>query len=38
MKYFVNDWYADNAIMYSLLEELTLYGGQERAGKPRPGI
>ena len=32
MKYFTGHWESDNAIMYSLLEELTLYGGNDRSG------
>ena len=30
--YFIGEWYADNAIMYSILDSLTLYIGNVRAG------
>lgn len=32
MKYFNNDWYSDSAIMYSILDDLTLYTGNDRNG------
>lgn len=31
-KYFVGEWYADNAIMYSILNELILTTGNDRQG------
>jgi len=30
--YFQGEWYADNAIMYSILDEIPLYSGNERSG------
>ena len=30
--YFQGEWYADNAIMYSILDEIPLYAGNERSG------
>jgi len=32
MNYFINDWYSDSAIMYDLLNSLTLYTGNDRSG------
>ena len=32
MNYFIGDWYSDSAIMYSILDELTLYTGNDRSG------
>ena len=32
MNYFIGDWYSDSAIMYSILNELTLYTGNDRSG------
>jgi hypothetical protein len=32
MNYFIGEWYSDNAIMYSILDELPLYPGNERSG------
>jgi hypothetical protein len=32
MSLFTGDWYSDNAIMYSILKDLTLYTGNDRAG------
>ena len=32
MNYFIGDWYSDSAIMYSILNELTLYTGNDRCG------
>ena len=31
MTYFINDWYSDNAIMYSILDELPLSTGNDRS-------
>ena len=30
--YFIGEWYADNAIMYSILDSIPLYAGNERSG------
>jgi len=32
MSYFTGDWLSDNAIMYSILQELPLYTGNDRCG------
>jgi len=32
MNYFIGDWYSDSAIMYSILDDLTLYTGNDRSG------
>ena len=32
MNYFTNDWFSDSAIMYDILNSLTLYTGNERSG------
>ena len=32
MTYFINDWYSDNAIMFSILDELELCTGNDRSG------
>jgi len=32
MNYFIGDWFSDSAIMYCILDDLTLYTGHDRSG------